>query len=73
MILSELSSFLQVRRRAALSDMASHFHVAPEALRGMLCKLVSKGRVEKLPAGTACGSQCCHCDPNTIEIYEWRS
>lgn len=72
MILSELRSYLQTHRRAALSDMALRFNTDPDALRGMLSKWVAKGRVVKLPAGTSCGSTCCHCDPLTMEIYEWR-
>jgi hypothetical protein len=72
MILSEVRDYLRVHRRAALADMALHFRTDPDALRGMLNKLVAKGRVEKLPAGTACGGGCCHCDPDTTEIYQWR-
>lgn len=72
MILSEVRSYLQTHRRAALADMAIRFNTDPDALRGMLSKWVAKGRVVKLPVGTPCGSTCCHCDPQTIEIYEWR-
>ena len=72
MILSDLRSYLQMHRRAALSDMALRFDTEPAALRGMLAKWVSKGRVVKLSRGPACGSTCCHCAPETIEIYEWR-
>lgn len=72
MILSDLRNYLQKQRRAALADMAARFDADPDALRGMLAKWIAKGRVAKLPAGTACGHSCCHCDPNTTEIYEWR-
>ncbi len=72
MILSELRSYLQRNQRAALADIAVHFHTDPDALRGMLGKWIAKGRVQKLPSGTACGGGCCRCDPQTIEIYEWR-
>ena len=72
MILSDLRGYLQTHRRAALSDMAARFDTDPDALRGMLAKWIAKGRVEKLPAGTPCGSTCCHCDPFSIEIYEWK-
>ncbi len=70
MILSEIRDYLQLNRRAALTDMANRFDIAPDALRGMLDKLVAKGRIQKLPSGTAC-SGCSDCDPTTIEIYEW--
>ncbi len=72
MILSELRDYLRENRRAALSDMALRFDIAPEALRPMLEKWIAKGRLVRLPAGTPCGSACCHCDPLTVEIYEWR-
>ncbi len=72
MILSELRDYLQSHRRAALSDLAIRFDSDPEALRGMLAKWIAKGRVERLPAGTACGSACCRCDPHTTEIYAWK-
>ncbi len=73
MILSELRDYLQSHKRASIVDMAYHFDIDPEALRGMLEKWVTKGRVEKLPMGTTCGSSsCCQCDPATTEIYEWK-
>ncbi len=71
MILSELRDYLQLNRRVALIDMSNHFDIAPDALRGMLDRLIAKGRVEKLPQGTACSGGCCKCDPATTEIYEW--
>jgi hypothetical protein len=71
MILSELRDYLKANRRAALIDMAHRFDTDPEALRGMLEKWVTKGRVVKLPQGTACSGGCCKCDPATTEIYEW--
>ncbi|MCP5426021.1 MAG: FeoC-like transcriptional regulator [Gammaproteobacteria bacterium] len=72
MILAELRDYLKTRQRAALTDMANHFKSEPDALRGMLDKWVSKGRVEKLPEGTACGGGCCKCGPGATEIYEWK-
>lgn len=72
MILSDLRDYLQTHRRVALFDLSLRFDTDPEALRGMLAKWISKGKVVRLPAGTACASGCCHCDPTTVEIYEWR-
>ena len=72
MILSEVRDYLRTHHRAALSDLALRFGTDPAALRGMLDKWIAKGRVEKLPSGTACGGGCCKCDPETIEIYEWK-
>lgn len=72
MILSELRSYLETHKRAALTDMAIRFDCHPYALRGMLAKWIAKGRVVKLPAGTPCSSGCYRCNPQTTEIYEWR-
>jgi hypothetical protein len=70
MILSEIRDHLKLNRRAAVVDMANRFNTSPDALRGMLDKLVAKGQIKKLPAGTAC-SGCQDCAPETIELYEW--
>jgi putative ferrous iron transport protein C len=71
MILSELRSYLQEQKRVALKDMAMHFNIDADALRGMLGKWIAKGQVRKLPTGTSCSSGCCQCDPTLIELYEW--
>ncbi len=72
MILSELRDYMKTHRRVPLIDLANHFDTDPDALRGMLAKWAAKGKVEKLPEGTTCGSSCCKCDPATTEIYEWK-
>lgn len=71
MILSELTAYLIEQKRAALPDISLHFDSDQEALRLMLSLLERKGRVRKLPEGTACGGGCSKCDPASIEIYEW--
>jgi putative ferrous iron transport protein C len=71
MILSELKCYLKTNKRVALLDLANHFEADPDALRGMLEKWISKGRVRKLASGTPCGTGCCQCDPAQIELYEW--
>lgn len=71
MILSQLTQRLATSRRAALIDLAQQIGVTPDALRGMLGVLERKGRVRKLPSGTACGGGCSRCDPASVEIYEW--
>jgi hypothetical protein len=70
-ILSDLRSYLKEQRRVSLTDLANHFGVEAEALRGMLGKWISKGNLRKLPSGTVCASSCCKCDPASIELYEW--
>jgi putative ferrous iron transport protein C len=72
MILSDLRSYLQDKQRATLNDLVIHFHIDANALRGMLGKWISKGKVRQLPlSGAACGTGCCKCDPLLTEIYEW--
>lgn len=71
MILSDLRNYLRENRRVALADLATHFNIDADALRGMLDKWISKGSLRKLPPGTACGGSCCKCDPASIELYEW--
>ena len=72
MILSDLRGYLQQQRRATLSDLALHFDVDANALRGMLGKWISKGKVRlSNTGGSACGTSCCKCDPLLTEIYEW--
>ncbi len=71
MILSELKHYLQQRQRVSLNDLVIHFNVEADALRGMLGKWISKGKVKKLPLNSSCGTSCCKCDQNLTELYEW--
>jgi len=72
MILSELRNYMQARRRVSLVDMVNRFNVDPEALRGMLDRLVSKGRIEKIQQNNSCAKTCSKCDVNSLEIYQWK-
>ena len=72
MILCEIRDYLKVHRRAALADMALHFHADRDALRGMLGTWVAKGKVKELPTGAVCEGGCCRCDPSTTGISEWK-
>ncbi len=71
MILSRLSSYLRERRRASVGDMVLALGCEPGALEAMLATLERKGRVRRLPPGTACGRGCCESDPATLVLYEW--
>ncbi|MDF1583539.1 MAG: FeoC-like transcriptional regulator [Methyloprofundus sp.] len=71
MILSELRAYLKQQHRLSLLDMANHFNTDADALRGMLSKWVSKGKVKRIDKGASCGTSCCKCDPAMTEIYEW--
>ncbi|MFA6053573.1 MAG: FeoC-like transcriptional regulator [Methylobacter sp.] len=71
MILSDLRDYLIQQRRVTLSDLAVHFNMDADALRGMLGKWISKGKVRKLSVDSSCGTRCCKCDPALTELYEW--
>lgn len=70
-MLARLNAYLRLNRRASLTDMAHVLAASPEALRAMLTVLERKGRVRRLPAGTACGGGCTKCAPADVELYEW--
>ena len=57
MILSELTNYLAEHKRVALIDLVHRFDTDADVLRGMLAMLERKGRVRKLPAGTACAAR----------------
>lgn len=70
MILSELKSYLVMRKRAPIQDLVSHFDSSPDAIRGMLAHFVRKGQVRQLEVDGMCGG-CQKCDAYNLEIYEW--
>ncbi len=70
MILSELQQFLAQHKKASLADLELHFRIDADALRGMLNRLIRKGRVRKMADGKKCGG-CHSCAPEMIEFYEW--
>jgi predicted ArsR family transcriptional regulator len=72
MILSQVRDYLEQRGQATLADIALHFDTEPEAIRGMLERWVSKGRVERRKTEAACGTSCNRCDPAAMELYVWR-
>ncbi|UOD49477.1 FeoC-like transcriptional regulator [Orrella daihaiensis] len=71
MILSKVTNYLKLNRRAALLDMACVLDISPEALRHMLDRLEIRGTIRRLPTGTTCGGGCNKCKPQDIELYEW--
>jgi len=70
-MLSELREYLRSSGQAAVIDIAYHFDTEPDVVRGMLEHWIRKGKVRKLPEGTACGGNCHGCAPETVEVYEW--
>ena len=71
MILSKVSTYLKLNRRASLQNMSGILDVSPDALRAILQKLKEKGLVKQLVADAACGNSCGKCKPERAEIYEW--
>ncbi len=71
MILSRIRNYLQEKQRVTLNDLVIHFNIDANALRGMLGKWISKGKVRQLPVNASCGTGCCKCDPTLTELYEW--
>lgn len=54
-----------------MRDLALHFQVEPEAVRGMLEHWIRKGKVRRDAACPPCGSGCCNCASDLTEIYLW--
>lgn len=71
MIVTEVRDYLKQRGTAPLRDMALTFDMEQDALRPIIEQWVAKGKVRKLPPGTACAGGCNSCAPETIEIYQW--
>lgn len=70
MILSEIQQFISQNKRASLADLKLHFRMDGEALRGMLNRLIRKGRISKMPEAKKCGG-CHSCSEDATEIYVW--
>ncbi len=70
MILSEIQQFISHNKRASLADLKLHFRMDGEALRGMLNRLIRKGRISKMPEAKKCGG-CHSCSDDATEIYVW--
>lgn len=72
MILYELRAYIKEKKTVTLNELVIHFNMDADALRGMLRKWISKGKVRQLPVNSACGTSCCKCDSTLTEFYEWR-
>ena len=53
MILSELRSYLREKNTVTLNELVIHFNMDADALRGMLGKWISKGKVRLLPENSS--------------------
>ncbi|MEG4838186.1 FeoC-like transcriptional regulator [Microcoleus sp. B9-D4] len=70
MILSEIQKFIADNKRASIADLKIHFRMDGDALRGMLNRLIRKGRISKIPEAKKCGG-CGSCADDATEIYVW--
>ena len=52
-------------------DLVNHFHMDADAIRGMLGKWITKGKIKQMAPNGSCGTSCCKCDPSLTEFYEW--
>ncbi len=70
MILSDIQQFISQNKRASLADLKLHFRMDGDALRGMLNRLMRKGRISKMAEAKKCGG-CHSCADDATEIYVW--
>lgn len=72
MILSDIRNYMQQHGQVSLADIALHFDVEPDAVRGMLDIWIRKGKVHRRSATSSCGTSCSQCDTAATEIYVWQ-
>jgi hypothetical protein len=72
MMLTDIKEFFTRQQAASLAELALHFRVDPDAMRGMLEQWIRKGKLQKLPQGAKC-TGCCQsaCNSTSMEIYQW--
>ncbi len=70
MILSDIQRFIADNKRASIADLKIHFRMDGDALRGMLNRLIRKGRISKMEEAKKC-SGCHSCSDDATEIYVW--
>lgn len=69
---SEVKRYLTERKVAPLSDIAIHFDMEPDAVRGLLGHWIRKGRVRLLQDPGCKGGGCGGCGEHVAsEVYEW--
>jgi hypothetical protein len=71
-MLVELRNYIAERGRVSMRDLALHFQIEPDAIRGMLEHWVRKGKVVRDSACPPCGSGCCSCASDLTEFYLWK-
>ncbi|SNY90335.1 FeoC like transcriptional regulator [Cohaesibacter sp. ES.047] len=75
MILSDVNRYVAERGEVTAIDIALHFGVAPDALKGILDMLAAKGRIRPIApdAVPTCGKTCCSCAVSGCEPERWES
>jgi len=69
---SEVKRYLSERKVAPLNDIAMHFDMEPDAVRGLLAHWLRKGKVRMhKDEGCSSGGCCSGCGAHNKEIYEW--
>lgn len=73
MTLSDLKAYLVDRKRVSLAEIAIHFDTSQSAVRPMLDKWISKGRLRQVEAAGSCGKtgSSCSCCEKPAEVFEW--
>lgn len=69
-MLTQVRAYLQQHTQASLADMSVHFDIEIDALRPMLQKWITKGKVKKILTKPAC-SGCQQCSSGSNEAYLW--
>ncbi len=70
MLLTDVKTYLAARGQASLGDLAMHFTMDPQAMKGVLDTWIAKGRARRVSDRLPCGS-CGKCESATTDIYEW--
>ena len=71
MDLIAVKQYVKTNRQVSIRDLALHFKRDADTVRPLLDVWVGKGKMRRVMA-EPCGKGCCSCDPETLELYEWR-
>ncbi len=73
MILNDIKSYVKLRKQVSLKDIALHFDIEVEAVKGLLDFWIQKGRIKLSSSNSSCNTgSCSSCSQqDSSEIYEW--
>lgn len=71
MILLEIKKYFSTIGTANLVQVADHFHIQPDAMRGLLQHWIRKGEIIPIEVPNVCGSGCQQCAPTLREMYRF--